>query len=160
MMKKGRMAFLALLLLIVSAGCAAAPAPGAGTPEGGEAPQTMLVLTVNGTSLNVTWENSETVAALMEELQDGPITIITHRYGGFEQVGSLPGPLPSDDVQITAAPGDVVLYNDDSLVLFFGTNRWAYTRLGHIDGMDEDALKELLGGETAEVMLALQESVE
>lgn len=51
-------------------------------------------------------------------------------------MGSLPGPLPSDDVQTTTAPGDVVLYNDDSLVLFFGTNRWAYTRLGHIDDMD------------------------
>lgn len=157
MMKKGRMALLALLLLLVSAGCAAAAAPGAVTPEGGEAPQTMLILTVDGTPLNVTWESNETVAALMEELQDGPVTITTHRYGGFEQVGSLPGPLPSDDVQTTTEPGDVVLYNDDSLVLFFGTNRWAYTRLGHIDDMNEGALKELLGGETAEVMLALAE---
>lgn len=157
MMRKGRMALLALLLLLVSAGCAAVPAPGAVTSEGGKAPQTMLILTVDGTPLNVTWESNETMAALMEELQDGPVTIITHRYGGFEQVGSLPGPLPSDDVQTITAPGDVVLYNDDSLVLFFGTNRWAYTRLGHIDDMDEVALKELLGGETAEVVLTLAE---
>lgn len=61
-------------------------------------------------------------------------------YGGFEQVGSLPESIVSNDVQITTSPGDIALYSGNSIVIFFGTNSWAYTKLGHIEGVSGDEL--------------------
>jgi hypothetical protein len=40
--------------------------------------------------------------------------------------------------------GDIVLYAGDQIVLFYGSNSWAYTRLGHME-LSHAELKELLG---------------
>ena len=66
-------------------------------------------------------------------------------YGGFEQVGSLGQALPRDDVQTTTAAGDIVLYSGSQIVVFYGSNSWAYTRLGHITDKTPEELTALLG---------------
>ena len=53
--------------------------------------------------------------------------------------------LPRNDVQTTAAAGDIVLYSGNQLVVFYGSNSWAYTRLGHITDKDATELTDLLG---------------
>ena len=78
------------------------------------------------------------------------------KYGGFEQVGGLGSTLPSNDVDTTTGPGDIVLYSSNSIVVFFGTNSWAYTRLGHIEGKSQDELKDMLGGSSVEIEIALR----
>ena len=114
------------------------------------APQeTLLVLSVNGNELDVRWENNETVKELLSYTQEKSIVVNTTRYGGFEQVGSLPQGFSRSDVQLTTEPGDIVLYSGDQLVLFFGSNSWSYTKLGHIEGLSQDELSELLGGSSA-----------
>ena len=40
--------------------------------------------------------------------------------------------------------GDVVLYSGDQIVVFYGSNSWAYTRLGHID-LSQEEMSDLLG---------------
>ena len=116
-----------------------------------------ILLQVNGTALAVEWEDNAAVQALTTLLEDGPITVYTTRYGGFEQVGDLPQSLPAEDTQIQTAPGDIVLYNENSMVLFYGSNTWSYTRLGHITGCSQEALETLLDTERAEVTLALSD---
>ena len=114
------------------------------------APQeTLLVLSVNGNKLNLCWENNETVKELLSYTQTESIVVNATRYGGFEQVGSLPQGFSRSDVQLTTEPGDIVLYSGDQLVLFFGSNSWSYTKLGHIEGLSQDSLSELLGGSSA-----------
>ena len=54
-------------------------------------------------------------------------------YGGFEQVGSIGSTLPSADTRITTNPGDIVLYSSNQIVLFYDSNTWSYTKLGHIN---------------------------
>ena len=49
---------------------------------------------------------------------------------------------------MTTEPGDIVLYSGDQLVVFFGSNSWSYTKLGHIS-LAAEKLAELLGGESA-----------
>jgi hypothetical protein len=66
-------------------------------------------------------------------------------YGGFEQVGSIGQDLPSADGQMTTQAGDVVLYSANQIVVFYGSNSWAYTRLGHIVDKSDQELAELLG---------------
>lgn len=114
------------------------------------APQeTLLVLSVNGNKLNVCWEDNETVKELLSYTQTESIVVNATRYGGFEQVGSLPQDFSRNDVQMTTEPGDIVLYSGNQLVLFFGSNSWSYTKLGHIEGLSQDELSELLGGSSA-----------
>ena len=104
----------------------------------------MVSLSVNNTSIPVLWEENDSVEELFSMLENGAITIHTERYGGFEQVGSLPQSITSDDRQMTTATGDIVLYNGNSIVLFYGSNSWAYTKLGRIDGMSAEEIKKLL----------------
>jgi hypothetical protein len=65
-------------------------------------------------------------------------------YGGFEQVGSIGQSISRDDKQITTEFGDIVLYSGNQIVVFYGSNSWAYTKLGHID-LSEEELTQLLG---------------
>ncbi|MDO4284902.1 MAG: cyclophilin-like fold protein [Eubacteriales bacterium] len=115
-----------------------------------------IVLSVNGTELEVTWEDNETVEALRQVLENGDITVDTHQYGGFEQVGSLPQEFVRSDVQMTTVPGDIVLYSGNSVVLFYGSNSWAYTKLGHIENLTADELRDLLEREGTQVVFTLR----
>lgn len=62
-------------------------------------------------------------------------------------------------MQMTTAPGDIVLYSGDQLVLFFGSNSWSYTKLGHIDSLTTEELTGLLSGSSAEVEISRTESI-
>ena len=108
----------------------------------------MLLLTIDGTAVDVQWENNATVAELYALAQNA-ITVNTSAYGGFEQVGSLPQSFSRNDVQMTTQPGDIVLYSGNQLVIFFGSNSWSYTRLGHIEGLSTDELTALLDKDIA-----------
>ena len=103
----------------------------------------MLLLTIDGTAVDVQWENNAAVTELYALAQNA-ITVNTTAYGGFEQVGSLPQSFSRSDTQMTAQPGDVALYSGNQLVVFFGTNSWSYTKLGHIKGLSADKLAALL----------------
>lgn len=116
---------------------------------------TNLTLSVDGTQLRVKWENNASVSALKELAADGNLTIKAHQYGGFEQVGSLPQRIESNDVHMTAEPGDIMLYSSNSVVVYYGTNTWSYTKLGHIENLSEAELQELLSGETVTLTFSL-----
>lgn len=104
-----------------------------------------MKLTIDGTELDVLWEDNESAAALRDLAADAPLTIQLSPYGGFEQVGPIGQRLPRNDAQTVTEPGDIVLYSGNQIVVFYGSNRWAYTRLGKIRGMDQAALTQLLG---------------
>lgn len=131
------------------------PTPDAAEPDSASPSEQELTLSVDGTTLEVSWEDNETVRELMACAEEGSITVNTSLYGGFEQVGSLPRQFSRNDVQMTTAPGDIVLYSGDQLVLFFGSNSWSYTKLGHIDSLTTEELTGLLGGSSAEVEISL-----
>ena len=101
-----------------------------------------MILKINGEDYPVEWEDNESVEALKELC---PLTVDMSMYGGFEQVGPIGSSLPRNDVQTTTAAGDIVLYSGNQIVVFYGSNSWAYTRLGKIQGLSDDELAELLG---------------
>ena len=86
---------------------------------------------------------------MLTAAQNGAIEVFASRYGGFEQVGSLPQSFSRSDAQMTTQPGDIVLYSGNQLVIFFGSNSWIYTRLGHIEGLSTDELTTLLDKDIA-----------
>jgi hypothetical protein len=115
-----------------------------------------ITMSINGEKAEVTWENNESVKALAKLAAESPLTIDTSMYGGFEQVGSIGTDLPSNDVSITTEPGDIVLYTGNNIVVFYGSNSWSYTRLGHIENKSDEELKDLLGGNNVEITLSVE----
>ena len=111
-------------------------------------------LTIGETPVAVRWEDNDAVDALRELARDG-LTIQMSMYGGFEQVGDIGRRLPTDDAQTTTGPGDIVLYAGDSLVVFYGSNTWAYTRLGQITDRTAETLRSLLGSGDVTIRLTL-----
>ena len=114
---------------------------------------TELEMTIGDTPVTVEWEDNETVEALKEAVKTEPLTVQMSMYGGFEQVGSLNMTLPRNDVQTTTSAGDIVLYAGDQLVVFYGSNSWAYTRLGHVSDKTQQELTELLSNGDVTVTL-------
>ena len=99
---------------------------------------------IGDTPVTVAWEDNPSVEALKALCADGPLTIELHMYGGFEQVGDIGESLPREDAQTTTQAGDIVLYSGDQMVVFYGSNSWAYTRLGRITDQDADGMRALL----------------
>ena len=65
----------------------------------------------------------------------------------IEQVGSLEKSYTKNDEQITTHSGDIVLYSGDKIVVFYGSNTWAYTRLGKINIPEGDVTELLSNGD-------------
>ena len=110
--------------------------------------------TLGNTPVSVDWEDNEAVEALKDLCRNQPLTIQMSMYGGFEQVGSIGTALPQNDVQTTTTAGDIVLYSGDQMVVFYGSNTWAYTRLGHITDKTQAELAELLSNGNVTVTLS------
>ena len=109
-------------------------------PDTGEEKNTMILL-IGETEVPVTWEDNSSVDAIRGLL---PLTIEMSMYGGFEQVGPIGHDIIREDEQTDTKPGDIVLYAGNQIVVFYGSNSWVYTRLGHVD-LSQEKMAELLG---------------
>ena len=124
-----------------------------------EQPATERILTmkIGDKNVAVDWEDNESVAALRDLVSEKPLTIQMSMYGGFEQVGSLGTSLPRNDVQTTTSAGDIVLYSGNQIVVFYGSNSWAYTRLGHIANQDAAGMADLLGNGAVTITMSMED---
>lgn len=103
---------------------------------------------------SATLEENEAVSALVEMMRESPVVIQMSDYSGFEKVGPLGTSLPASNSQTTTQAGDIVLYNGNQIVIFYGSNSWSYTRLGHID--DLTGWEEALGSGDVTVTFSLE----
>ena len=117
---------------------------------------TKMKMFINDTEVSVVWEENESVSALVELAEKAPVTIQMSMYGGFEQVGPIGANLPRNDVQTTTQAGDIVLYSGNQIVVFYGSNSWAYTRLGKIEGLSQSELRSLLGKNAVELKITIE----
>ena len=116
-----------------------------------------LKMSIGDTAVEVEWEDNESVEALAKLAETEPLVIEMSMYGGFEQVGSLGESLPRNDVQTTTEAGDIVLYSGNQIVVFYGSNSWAYTRLGHIADKTAEEMSELLSGGDVTITISMGE---
>ena len=110
--------------------------------ETGQKPETVLEETemklnveINGTIFTAALEDNAAVDAFVEMMSEAPVVIQMRDYSGFEKVGPLGKSLPASNSQTTTQAGDIVLYNGNQIVIFYGSNSWSYTRLGKIDDL-------------------------
>ena len=99
-------------------------------------------------------ENMNVQVGDVERMRESPVRIQMSDYSGFEKVGSLGTSLPTSNSQTTTQAGDIVLYNGNQIVIFYGSNSWNYTRLGYID--DLTGWEEALGRGDVTVIFSLQ----
>ena len=116
-----------------------------------------MMMKINETEVNVRWENNESVAALKEMCQKSPLTMQMSMYGGFEQVGSIGKSLPRNDKQMTTEAGDIVLYSGSNIVVFYGSNSWSYTKLGHITDKNASQLRDVLSNGDVTITIGIKE---
>ena len=115
-----------------------------------------MIMRIGDTKVNVDWEDNQAVEALRNMAEDGDVTIQMSMYGGFEQVGSIGQSLPRDDEQITTSSGDVVLYSGNQMVVFYGSNSWSYTRLGHISDKNTEDMTDLLSNGDVTITISIE----
>ena len=115
-----------------------------------------MTMKIGDTKVNVDWEDNQAVEALKNMAEDGDVTIQMSMYGGFEQVGSIGQSLPRDDKQITTSSGDVVLYSGNQMVVFYGSNSWSYTRLGHISDKNMEEMTNLLSNGDVTITISIE----
>ena len=107
---------------------------------------------IDGSSYRIIAQNNPATEALMERLETGDITVSLSDYGGFEKTGPLGFSLPSDNVSMTTKAGDIVLYNGNHIVMFYGANSWSYTLLGRAE--DAGSFVSALGSGGVDVILS------
>lgn len=90
-------------------------------------------------------ENNSSAEAFYKRLKKESITINAHDYGNFEKVGDLEFELPRNDKTMETKSGDLILYQGNKITLYYDTNKWSFTKLGHVTNVDSFELKELLG---------------
>ena len=165
------MIMMCVLLAVMPAGCSASKGEAvtdtgeAGNMQPAESEETAALeeeeivemkMSINGTAVDVSWENNASVKELAKMAGNGPVTIETEPYGGFEQVGPIGATLPSSDTNIKTKAGDIMLYTSSQMVIFYGSNSWAYTRLGRITDKSDSELRELLGGDGVTVTITAE----
>ena len=114
-----------------------------------------MIVEVGGKHFTATLEDNKAAETLAEMMQEDPVTIQMSDHGGFEKVGDLGTDLPTSNRQTTTQAGDIVLYQGNQIVIFYGSNSWSYTRLGRID--DLTGWEETLGSGDVTVTFSLED---
>ena len=130
-------------------------ATNAAGPENEKKDGKTMVMKIGETTVPVIWEENASVRELAALAEEG-LSISMSKYGGFEQVGSIGKNLSRNDRRITTAPGDIVLYSGNQLVVFYGSNTWEYTKLGKIE-LSKEELKNLLGNSDVTITIGTEE---
>lgn len=117
-----------------------------------------MYITIGEQTQSVTLADNDATRELVTALQNAPITV-TLNDNNFEIWGSLGRTLTTKNEQMTAQPGDIVLYNGSNICIFYASNSWSYTRLGKIEGLSDDELRTFLkaGQNNISVTLSLAE---
>jgi hypothetical protein len=123
---------LLLLVLLIGAGACKSSDP---EPATSTLPtmNTKLRIRIGSDTFTATLFDNPTVTAFVARL---PLTVSMAELNGNEKYYDLPQNLPTNAFNInTAQAGDLVLYNANTLVLFYETfsTSYRYTRMGRID---------------------------
>lgn len=102
-----------------------------------------IKITINNKTLSATLEDNETSREFIKRL---PLNISMNELNGNEKYYYFDSSLPSNSTKIDKInSGDIMLYGDDCLVLFYNTfnTNYSYTRIGKLDNPNN--IKSIVG---------------
>jgi hypothetical protein len=114
-----------------------------------------LRITIGSKTFKATLDDNATVAKLKAML---PLTLEMSELNGNEKYYHLSTHLPTDEISPgTIQKGDIMLYGDNSLVLFYKSFKtsYSYTRLGHV--YDPSGFAEAVGKGDVSVVFESEE---
>lgn len=132
--------------LKAGAGLAAAlliPGASSAAQVTGDSADRRMTITIGSKTFKATLENNPTVARLKALL---PLTLSMTELNGNEKYYHFSSRFPTDAISLgRIQSGDLMLYGDNSLVLFYKSFEpaYSYTRLGRID--DPSGLADAVG---------------
>lgn len=122
--------------------------------ESDATPSADMQIVIQGESFAVSLQGNSTAAALLAML---PMTIDMQEMNGNEKYYLLPNSLPRNASRPSVIHGgDLMLYGDRTLVLFYETHNtsYSYTRIGRVDNVAQ--LRAALGAGSVEVKFELR----
>ena len=114
-----------------------------------------ILLNVNDKVLRIKPENNSSSEAFIQKLKEGEIIVNADDYGNFEKVGDLGFSLPTNDERIVTKPGDLILYQGNQITLYYDTNTWNFTKLGEVENVTKEELKDILGNDSVKLVFSL-----
>lgn len=114
-----------------------------------------LYVTIGGATHSATMVSNSSTQALAAQLQKGDITYEARDYGNFEKVGGLGYSFPENNEYIVTEPGDLILYQGSALCIYYAQNSWDFTRIGKLDGMTQQQVKDFVKAGNGSVTVTL-----
>lgn len=118
--------------------------------------ESIMKITAGDTVFMAELADNSSAEALKTLLAEGPLTIEMSDYASMEKVGLIGQDLPRNDEQISTDAGDIILYQGNSLVIYYGTNSWNFTRIGKINGVTKQELLDAFGDGDVTVTFSLE----
>lgn len=118
--------------------------------------ENIMYITVGDIVFTAELADNTSAQAWRELLQQGSLTIDMKDYANMEKVGPIETDLPQNNEEITTGPGDIILYQGNSIVIYYDTNTWNFTRLGKINNVTQAELKKALGNGNVTVTWSLE----
>ncbi len=115
-----------------------------------------MKITVGETEFTATLADNSTVDELVKLMTDEPLTLEMSDYASMEKGADLGVSLPQNNEQMNTKPGDIILYQGRTLVIYYDTNSWSLTPIGKIDDVDEEKLREVLGKDDVAVTFTIE----
>lgn len=115
-----------------------------------------MKITAGSTTFTAVLADNSSAEALRGILVEGPLTIEMSDYASMEKVGPIEQSLVRNDEQISTEAGDIILYQGNSLVIYYDTNSWNFTRIGKIEGVTGEELLEAFGDGDVTVTFSLE----
>lgn len=116
-----------------------------------------IKIEANGYEMYAVMEDNTSSWALHRMLEHGSKTLNMNDYGNMEKLAMLGRGLPRNDEQISVEAGDIILYLGSTLTIYYNTNSYTFTKLGHIENISQQELKSILGDGDVRVTLSLAE---
>lgn len=165
-----RAAGLVLALLLSGCGSAAPPAhptspsvsaqetaePTPSATAATEEDSAMLKLQIGDTVFTADLADNSTVDAFTALLADGPMTLSMSDFAGMEKGADLGVTLPQNNQPMDVDPGDIILYQGRTFVIYYDTNSWSLTPIARIRDLDPEELRSALGTGDVSVTLSLE----
>lgn len=118
--------------------------------------QKKICLKIDEKKFSVILEDNVAVQALINHLMTRLIKVDMIDYDLKMKMGKLGFFLPSDNTMTEVNPGDIFLYQNDTLCLSYGSDKWYYTKLGHLEDFTCRGLLDCVGYYDIEILLTLK----
>lgn len=115
----------------------------------------MLQIQVGDTTWRAELYDNSTVDAFLALLADGPLTLNMSDYASMEKGADLGVTLPQNNQPMDTQPGDIILYQGRTFVIYYDTNSWSLTPIGKMQDVNPETLRSVLGTGDVTVTLSL-----